>query len=284
MKKVIVITGPSGAGKTIALHNLEDLGYTCIDGIPYQLFSQLLNYIPQNIDKIAISIDIRNLPNDKQKISELLEQFQKEVELEIIYLETDRSELIRRYSETRRLHPLSQQNHSLSKALELEEDFLTPLKKSASLCIDTTTLSVHNLNERLKFYVQGTAKSKLLLIIQSFGFKNRHPEDADYIFDVRFLPNPHWEANLRPYCGKDQPIIDYLQKFDVVEQTINQINNLFQSWLPMLEANNRNYVTIAIGCTGGKHRSVYVAETLAAMLGNTYQVELDHKCLILQKT
>ena len=107
---------------------------------------------------------------------------------------------------------------------------------------------------------------------------------ADLVFDVRFLPNPHWEADLRPYCGKDQPIIDYLQKFDVVEQTINQINNLFQSWLPMLEANNRNYVTIAIGCTGGKHRSVYVAETLAAMLGNTYQVELDHKCLILQKT
>ena len=283
MKKIIVITGPSGAGKTIALHNLEDLGYTCLDSIPYQLFSQVFDYIDPNIDKIVVSIDIRNLPKDKNEITRLLEALNEHVELNIIYLHADRSELIRRYSETRRFHPLSQQNHSLSQALEIEENLLVSLKKKASLVVDTTTLSVHNLNERLKFYVQGSSKSKLLLIIQSFGFKNRHPEDADYMFDVRFLPNPHWEDELRPYCGKDQPIIDYLKSFEVVQQTVNQIDSLFQTWLPMLEENNRNYVTIAIGCTGGKHRSVYVAETLAARFSNKYQVELDHKCLIENK-
>jgi UPF0042 nucleotide-binding protein len=282
MKKIIIITGPSGAGKTFALHNLEDLGYTCIDGVPYQLLSQLYAYIDPNDKKVAISLDIRNLPDNKQDINSLLKRIQKKVEIEIIYIDAQQSEIIRRFSETRRLHPLSQYNHSLSQALEIEEKLLEQLKNMASLIIDTTTLSIHNLNERLKIYIHGSSESKLLLIIQSFGFKHGHPEDADYIFDVRFLPNPYWEENLRQFGGKDQPIIDYFNSFKLVQQTINQIENLFQIWLPMLEQNNRSYVTIAIGCTGGKHRSVYVAEKLAALFTNQYQVELDHKCLILK--
>lgn len=277
--KLIVISGRSGSGKTIALHVLEDLGYNCIDGVPFQLLEQLIDTVDPKNNKVAISLDIRNLPTDASKIQTLLSSLQQKVEVEIIYLDAISSELIRRYSETRRLHPLSKNKLSLSQALELENELLQPIQKKAALSIDTTTLSIHNLNERLKIHLQGSTKSNLLLIFQSFGFKNMHPEDADYIFDVRFLPNPHWEPALQKYTGKDQPVKTFLNAHLVVKQTINQIENLFHSWLPYLEENNRNYVTIAIGCTGGKHRSVYVAEQLAAQFKQNYQVQIEHKGL-----
>ncbi|MFT6927632.1 MAG: UPF0042 nucleotide-binding protein [Psychromonas sp.] len=277
--KLIVISGRSGSGKTIALHVLEDLGYNCIDGVPFQLLEQLIDSVDPKNNKVAISLDIRNLPTDASKIQTLLSALQKKVEVEIIYLDAISSELIRRYSETRRLHPLSKNKLSLSQALELENELLQPIHKRAALSIDTTTLSIHNLNERLKIHLQGSTKSNLLLIFQSFGFKDMHPDDADYIFDVRFLPNPHWEPALKKYTGKDQPVKVFLNAHTVVKQTINQIENLFHSWLPYLEENNRNYVTIAIGCTGGKHRSVYVAEQLAAQFRQNYQVQIEHKGL-----
>jgi RNase adapter protein RapZ len=277
--KLIIISGRSGSGKTIALHVLEDLGYNCIDGVPFQLLEQLISCVDPKNNKVAISLDIRNLPTDACKIQTLLASLQQKVEIEIIYLDAISSELIRRYSETRRLHPLSKNKLSLSQALELENELLQPIHESAALCIDTTTLSIHNLNERLKVHLQGSTKSNLLLIFQSFGFKNMHPEDADYIFDVRFLPNPHWEPSLQKYTGKEQPVKEFLNSHIVVKQTINQIENLFHSWLPYLEENNRNYVTIAIGCTGGKHRSVYIAEQLAAQFKQKYQVQIEHKCL-----
>ncbi|PKH01888.1 RNase adapter RapZ [Psychromonas sp. MB-3u-54] len=277
--KLIVISGRSGSGKTIALHVLEDLGYNCIDGVPFQLLEQLIDTVDPKNNKVAISLDIRNLPTDASQIQTLLSSLQQKVEVEIVYLDAISSELIRRYSETRRLHPLSKNKLSLSQALELENELLEPIHKRAALSIDTTTLSIHNLNERLKIHLQGSTKSNLLIIFQSFGFKNIHPDDADYIFDVRFLPNPHWEPALQKYTGKDQPVKAFLNDHLVVKQTINQIENLFHSWLPYLEENNRNYVTIAIGCTGGKHRSVYVAEQLAAQFKQKYQVQIEHKGL-----
>ena len=277
--KLIVISGRSGSGKTIALHVLEDLGYNCIDGVPFQLLAQLIDTVDPKNNKVAISLDIRNLPTDASEIQTLLSSLQQKVEVEIVYLDAISSELIRRYSETRRLHPLSKSKLSLSQALELENELLEPIHKRAALSIDTTTLSIHNLNERLKIHLQGSTKSNLLIIFQSFGFKNIHPDDADYIFDVRFLPNPHWEPSLQKYTGKDQPVKAFLNTHLVVKQTINQIESLFHSWLPYLEENNRNYVTIAIGCTGGKHRSVYVAEQLAAQFKQHYQVQIEHKGL-----
>ena len=277
--KLIVISGRSGSGKTIALHVLEDLGYNCIDGVPFQLLEQLIDTVDAKNNKVAISLDIRNLPTDAAEIEQLLKTLKNKVEIEIIYLDAISSELIRRYSETRRLHPLSKQKLSLSQALELENELLQPINDSAALTIDTTTLSIHNLNERLKIHLQGSDKSKLLIIFQSFGFKYKHPDDADYIFDVRFLPNPHWLPELKKYTGLDQPVKDYLDSHDVVKQTINQIENLFHAWLPHLETSNRNYVTIAIGCTGGKHRSVYVTEQIAARFKAKYQVQIEHKYL-----
>ena len=277
--KLIIISGRSGSGKTIALHVLEDLGYNCIDGVPFQLLEQLIDTVDAHNNKVAISLDIRNLPTQANKIEALLESLKTKIEIEIIYLDAVCNELIRRYSETRRLHPLSKQKLSLSQALELESELLTPVQKRASLIIDTTSLSIHNLNERLKIHLQGSAKSKLLIIFQSFGFKYKRPEEADYIFDVRFLPNPHWKPELQPYTGLQSPVQDYLDSQPLVKQTINQIENLFQAWLPELEKNNRNYVTIAIGCTGGKHRSVYVCEQIAARFKAQYQVQIEHKCL-----
>lgn len=281
--KLIIISGRSGSGKTIALRVLEDLGYNCIDGVPFQLLEQLLDSIDPENNKIAITLDIRNLPHQVAEIEKLLATLKAKVALEIIYINAISTELIRRYSETRRLHPLSKQKLSLSQALTLENELLQPIRNSAALEIDTTTLSIHNLNERIKIYLQGSSKSKLLIIFQSFGFKYSHPEDADYIFDVRFLPNPHWEASLQKFTGQDQPIIDYLESFPLVKQTANQIENLFQSWLPHLEDNNRNYVTIAIGCTGGKHRSVYLTEQIAKRFENRYQVQVEHKSLHAHK-
>lgn len=277
--KLIIISGRSGSGKTIALHVLEDLGYNCIDGVPFQLLEQLIESVDVKNNKIAITLDIRNLPNNVSAIETLLTTLKEKIEIEILYIDAISTELIRRYSETRRLHPLSKQKLSLSQALELESKLLIPLKKSAALEIDTTTLSIHNLSERIKIYLQGSSKSKLLIIFQSFGFKYIHPEDADYIFDVRFLPNPHWEPKLKPFNGTEQPVIEYLESFPLVKQTINQIENLFHSWLPHLENNNRNYVTIAIGCTGGKHRSVYLTEQIAMRFEKKYQVQIEHKSL-----
>jgi len=277
--KLIVISGRSGSGKTIALHVLEDLGYNCIDGVPFQLLEQLLDTIDSKTHKVAITLDIRNLPNNAPQIKQLLNSLKQKVEFEIIYIDAISNELIRRYSETRRFHPLSKQKLSLSQALTLENELLKPIRDIAALTIDTTTLSIHNLNERIKIYLQGSDKSKLLLIFQSFGFKYKRPEDADYIFDMRFLPNPHWVPELKEYSGLEQPVKDYLDSHAVVKQTINQIENLFLSWLPHLETSNRNYVTIAIGCTGGKHRSVYVTEQLAARFKSMYQVQIEHKCL-----
>ena len=225
--KLIVISGRSGSGKTIALHVLEDLGYDCIDGVPYRLLEQVVETLDPEHNKVAITLDIRNMPTTVDEIKNLVDSLQKKVELEIIYIDALSSELIRRYSETRRLHPLSKQKLSLSQALELESELLAPLKDLAAFSIDTTALSVHNLNEHLKIYLKGSSKSELLVIFQSFGFKYSHPEDADYIFDVRFLPNPHWEEALKPYTGQDKVIQDYLNGFSLVKETITNIENLF---------------------------------------------------------
>jgi len=279
--KLLVISGRSGSGKTIALHVLEDLGYCCIDGIPFQLLAQLIDTVSTEHKKVAITLDIRNLPGQASEIKTLFRTLKNrsDIQIEVIYLDSLSNELIRRYSETRRFHPLSKNKLSLSQALELETELLSPIKSNAALTIDTTTLSIHNLSERIKLYLQGSNKSKLLLIFKSFGFKYEHPSDADYIFDMRFLPNPHWQPELKAFTGLDQPIKDYLGSQAIVIQTVNQLENLFHSWLPHLEVNNRSYVTIAIGCTGGKHRSVYVTEQLAARFTQNYQVQIEHICL-----
>ena len=278
--EIIIISGRSGAGKSVALRALEDAGYYCIDNIPLDLLPQLTDILYQSQSSVAISLDIRNIPNSANTLEQTLNTLQKYHQLKIIFLEADRGILIRRYSDSRRLHPLSLKDLSLEAAIDEEYRYLEPLIQHANFIIDTTHLSTHTLAERLREFLRGNSDKELKIVVESFGFKYGIPLDADYVFDVRFLPNPHWDPTLRPMTGLDAPVAEFLNSHTQVNEFIYLTRNYIDTWLPMLEKNNRSYLTIAIGCTGGKHRSVYIAQ----QLGEYFQakgkiVQIQHKSL-----
>ena len=278
--EIIIISGRSGAGKSIALRALEDAGYYCVDNIPLDLLPQLTDILSQSQSSVAISLDIRNIPNSANTLEQTLNTLQKYHQLKIIFLEADRGTLIRRYSDSRRLHPLSLKDLSLEAATVEEYRYLEPLIQHANFIIDTTHLSTHTLAERLREFLRGNSDKELKIVVESFGFKYGIPLDADYVFDVRFLPNPHWDPTLRPMTGLDAPVAEFLNSHTQVNEFIYLTRNYIDTWLPMLEKNNRSYLTIAIGCTGGKHRSVYIAQ----QLGEYFQakgkiVQIQHKSL-----
>lgn len=261
--KLLVVSGRSGSGKSVALRVMEDLGYYCVDNIPVNLLPTLANAVMGQYERVAVSIDVRNLPNDPEELAEILSYLPRKLELTILYLDADHTTLIKRFSETRRLHPLSHQAMSLDEAISREQQLLDPISSRADLFIDTTELNVHQLAELLRERILGQKTGRLVMLFESFGFKYGIPKDADYVFDARFLPNPHWQPELKPLTGLDQPVKDYLASEAIIGKYIWQINSFISSWLPHLERNNRSYLTIAIGCTGGQHRSVYIAECLA---------------------
>ena len=278
--EIIIISGRSGAGKSVALRALEDAGYYCVDNIPLDLLPQLTDILSQSQSSVAISLDIRNIPNSANPLEQTLNTLQKYHQLKIIFLEADHSTLIRRYSDSRRLHPLSLKDLSLEAAIDEEYRYLEPLIQHANFIIDTTHLSTHTLAERLREFLRGNSDKELKIVVESFGFKYGIPLDADYVFDVRFLPNPHWDPTLRPMTGLDAPVAEFLNSHTQVNEFIYLTRNYIDTWLPMLEKNNRSYLTIAIGCTGGKHRSVYIAQ----QLGEYFQakgkiVQIQHKSL-----
>ncbi|WP_118805548.1 RNase adapter RapZ [Haemophilus haemolyticus] len=278
--EIIIISGRSGAGKSVALRALEDAGYYCVDNIPLDLLPQLTDILSQSQSSVAISLDIRNIPNSSNTLEQTLNTLQKYHQLKIIFLEADRGTLIRRYSDSRRLHPLSLQDLSLEAAIDEEYRYLEPLIQHANFIIDTTHLSTHTLAEHLREFLRGNSDKELKIVVESFGFKYGIPLDADYVFDVRFLPNPHWDPTLRPMTGLDAPVAEFLNSHTQVNEFIYLTRNYIDTWLPMLEKNNRSYLTIAIGCTGGKHRSVYIAQ----QLGEYFQakgkiVQIQHKSL-----
>ena len=278
--EIIIISGRSGAGKSVALRALEDTGYYCVDNIPLDLLPQLTDILSQSQSSVAISLDIRNIPNSANTLEQTLNTLQKYHQLKIIFLEADRGTLIRRYSDSRRLHPLSLKDLSLETAIDEEYRYLEPLIQHANFIIDTTHLSTHTLAERLREFLRGNSDKELKIVVESFGFKYGIPLDADYVFDVRFLPNPHWDPTLRPMTGLDAPVAEFLNSHTQVNEFIYLTRNYIDTWLPMLEKNNRSYLTIAIGCTGGKHRSVYIAQ----QLGEYFQakgkiVQIQHKSL-----
>ncbi len=278
--ELIIISGRSGSGKSVALRALEDAGYYCVDNIPLPLIPTLTYYLTQENRSAVISLDIRNLPNTPNAIEELLTQLEP-LNAKLIFLDCERNTLIRRYSDSRRIHPLStQDNLSLEGALDLEQKLLEPLVQNANYIIDTSHLSSHELAENLRQILQGSTEKELKIIFQSFGFKYGLPADSDYVFDVRFLPNPHWNPELRPMTGLEQPVIDFLERQTEVHNFIYQTRNYLEMWLPMLEQNNRSYLTIAIGCTGGKHRSIFIAEQLAKYFqAKGKNVQVRHKSL-----
>ena len=276
--ELIIISGRSGSGKSVALRVLEDLGYYCVDNIPVNLLPSLVRSVSDNYNKIAVSIDVRNLPKEQQEFNDILEYLPGFANPTLFYLDSDDQTLIKRFSETRRLHPLSIDSLPLDLAIKQERVLLDVLITRADFMIDTTDLSVHQLAESIREKILGKKDKKLIITFMSFGFKHGIPKEADYVFDARFLPNPHWEPDLKPLTGLDQPVKDYLASHSIVQKFTWQIQTFVQTWLPHLERNNRSYLTIAIGCTGGQHRSVYLAQTIGDSFSKTHaNVKIRHR-------
>ncbi|WP_070969971.1 RNase adapter RapZ [Vibrio sonorensis] len=280
--RLIVVSGQSGAGKSIALRVLEDLGYYCVDNLPVNLLTAFVTSVKGSKQNVAVSIDIRNLPKEPSLVEDVLQQLKQGTDVSVLFLDANKETLLKRYSETRRIHPLSlaDDKPSLEQAIEREKSVLSPLKEHADLVLDSSNQSLHELSETVRMRVEGRERKDLVMVFQSFGFKYGLPSDADYVFDVRFLPNPHWEPDLRPMTGLDAPIKHFLEKHSEVIELKHQIEAFIENWLPMLEKNNRSYLTVAIGCTGGKHRSVYLTQQIGeyfSALG--HQVQIRHTSL-----
>lgn len=265
--RLVIISGRSGSGKSTALHVLEDVGFNCIDNLPASLLPNLVEEImrqpEQEEQRFAISIDARNAWQNLEQFPQLVRQAQlPESQCEVIFLDARSNVLIKRFSETRRKHPLSDENTALIDAIARERQLLEPIVDVANLVIDTSNLNLHELRDLVKKRVIGGSGPDMAILFQSFGFKHGVPVDADLVFDVRCLPNPYWKANLRAQTGRDQGVIDFLTQQPESEEMFADIRDYLRRWLPRFEASNRSYITIAIGCTGGQHRSVYLSDKL----------------------
>ncbi|MGB5298184.1 MAG: RNase adapter RapZ [Thiogranum sp.] len=272
--KLVIVSGLSGSGKSVALHTLEDLGYYCIDNLPTGLLSALaleLKRAPHPIDNAAVGIDARNLPQGLQQFNKILDQLQTQgIKSEVLFLTCEAETLLKRYSETRRRHPLSNDQLSLAEAIESERDLLEPIAERADLFIDTSNSTIHQLRDLLHKRIKYRRKKGLSLLFESFGFKSGVPTDADFVFDARCLPNPHWQPGLRPLTGRDKEVIAYLEGEPQVEQMRSELCSFLERWIPAFEADDRSYLTVAIGCTGGQHRSVYLVERLLRHFQDRY--------------
>jgi UPF0042 nucleotide-binding protein len=272
--KLIIVSGLSGSGKSVALHTLEDLGYYCIDNLPAVLLNALaleLKLASLPVDTAAVGIDGRNLPHALLQFDEILDQLNAQgIDTEILFLTCATDTLIERFSETRRRHPLSTDKRSLAEAINYERSLLEPITRRADLFIDTTKTTVHQLRELVRKRIECHEQSHLSLLFESFGYKNGIPPDADFVFDTRCLPNPHWQPDLRALTGQDARVIAYLEEQPVVEQMYTQVRSFLETWIPVFEADNRSYLTVAMGCTGGQHRSVYLTERLARYFQERY--------------
>ncbi|SMF96186.1 UPF0042 nucleotide-binding protein [Methylomagnum ishizawai] len=277
---LVIVSGLSGSGKSIALETLEDCGYYCIDNLPVVLFESfvrraLIGSHPP-LHKAAIGIDARNQTASLAQFPstlELADQFG--IECRILFLQAESHTLLKRFSETRRKHPLTSANHPLSEAIELERQLLEPVASRAHLLIDTTYTNVHQLRELVRQRVVAQRENLMSLYFLSFGYKNGMPLDADFVFDLRCLPNPHWEPALRAKTGKDAEVVEFLERIDDVRQYLEDVAHFLERWIPRFKAENRSYLTVAIGCTGGQHRSVYLVEALAARFASS-----DHHLLV----
>ncbi|MDH5611106.1 MAG: RNase adapter RapZ [Gammaproteobacteria bacterium] len=266
--KLVIVSGLSGSGKTVALHTLEDEDYYCVDNLPLGLLPDFVERISnrtlQPYENIAVGIDARSEANDLRRFNEIIKPLRKKnIQLEVIYLQAELNTLIKRFSDTRRKHPLTTKGLPLYEAIEVERVLLTEIASEADLFIDTTYTNVHQLRDQIKQQIAKDSGARLSLLFQSFGFKHGTPTDSDFVFDVRCLPNPHWESNLRPLTGLDPEVAAFLQSHDEVQDMLEDIRKFMQHWIPKFEQQNRYYLTVSIGCTGGQHRSVFIAQQLS---------------------
>ncbi|OAI09790.1 RNase adaptor protein RapZ [Methylomonas koyamae] len=266
--KLVIVSGLSGSGKSIALDTLEDCGYYCIDNLPVALLADFVDHVmlknQATYSKTAIGIDARNRSDNLAGFPDSLASIRsKGIDCELVYMEADENIILKRYSETRRRHPLSTESRPLREALEIEREMLRPLALRADIVIDTSYTHYHQLRDLLKNRLGEKGKNSLSILFQSFGFKYGIPLDADFVFDARSLPNPYWAPELRGLTGKNPAVVDFLQNDPTVKEFLHDIGYFIGRWAPRFESDNRSYLTIAIGCTGGQHRSVYLVEALS---------------------
>ena len=282
--KLTIISGRSGSGKSTVLHILEDRGYYCIDNLPASLLPALADRISNDdthLSNIAVSIDARNISADLQQAPEIISELQaRELSTEIIFLDANSQTLLKRFSESRRKHPLSNESTDLREAIDIESALLESISVMANLVIDTSNMSLHQLRDLMKNRLLESSETNMALLFESFGFKNGVPVDADLVYDVRCLPNPYWDTALRSLTGLDADVAKFLNSQDEVQEMLDDIRAYLEKWLPRYESNNRSYITVAVGCTGGQHRSVYMGEKLRRYFSSKIKnVQIRHRDL-----
>lgn len=277
MKRILIVTGQSGSGKSSALQVLEDLGYYCIDNLPLALLPEIVEKLDQenNLEQLALGVDVRSTRADLQEFDHVFEQLQKYGSVDIIYLTTQDQGIIARFSASRRPHPLASRFKSLNECIQEEKTLLLPIQLRSTVHIDTTDKSVHDLKHTLLSKLGQS--DRLILILQSFGYKHGIPLDADYVFDVRHLPNPHWDLELRKYSGLDLPVQQFLLQSEQTNEMLQDIYQFLSKWLPVFAEGHRHYMTVSIGCTGGQHRSVYIVDRLKKALEANWSIQVLHR-------
>ncbi len=264
--QLVIISGRSGSGKSTALHQLEDEGYYCIDNLPVSLLPALVQETSRpefsHFRGTAVCIDARNAWKDLADFGDIVDALPTAVQREILFLDAEDSALIKRFSETRRRHPLSSETTPLAEAIVRERQLLEPISSEASLVLDTTRMTIYELRDAIKQRLLKNLTGTMSVLFQSFGFKRGLPADADLVFDVRMLPNPHWVKELRLRNGLDPEVRDFLESQPLADELYRDICAYLDTWLPRYKDSNRSYMTVAIGCTGGQHRSVYLADRL----------------------
>lgn len=278
--QLVIISGRSGSGKSTVLHVLEDIGFTCIDNLPASLLPTLAEQ-SQSLDNIryAVSIDARNHNEDLRQLPKIIQNSSiSQLEHQTIYLDANDDVLLQRFSETRRKHPLSSKTTDLREAINQEQQLLKPILDIADIVIDTSSMKYHDLRDYIKNRFLAMNEDNAVIMFQSFGFKYGIPKDADLVFDVRCLPNPHWKPELRLLTGQDEEVKQFLDEQAPVEEMYQDIETYLTKWLPRYQENNRSYITVAIGCTGGQHRSVYLCERLNDHFDTMFNnIQLRHR-------
>ena len=274
--RLIIVSGLSGSGKSVALRVLEDIGYYCIDNMPAALLKSVVEEVTsggdQTADLLAVGVDARNRPKDLQALPRFIDELrEKDIWTDVIFLQASDDVLLKRYSETRRRHPLAEHGAALRGAIAAEREMLAEVVNAADLIIDTSRTSIYELAEAIRERVDRRQVNQLSVLIESFGFKNGIPADADFVFDVRCLPNPYWDLKLRGRTGLDPEVTQFLNEQSSVVAMYEDILAFLVRWIPEYDNMHRGYLTVAIGCTGGQHRSVYMVEKLGAALGTTHE-------------
>ena len=270
--RILIITGLSGSGKSVALNTLEDDDFYCVDNLPVALLpifiEQCVEQDKQYHEKIAIGIDSRSGNESIDNLIDIVQKLKNENKhVEVLFFSAEINTIIKRFSETRRKHPLTNNDIPLIKAIYLEKELLSKIADYADLTIDTTKTNVRQLRTMVNQVVIDKSTLGLTIVLQSFGFKHGIPNDSDFMFDVRCLPNPYWQPNLRNLSGKDTAVMKYLGSYSEVDNMINSIIEFMEKWIPLFEEENRSYLTVSVGCTGGHHRSVYCVNQIAHLLG-----------------